>query len=246
MKNLLAWLATLGAIVIFLFSCFVAAADGQGAMLFIVTFPVLFFLLYLAIINTRKDQGAVQSIWKTGAFWFSRATLVVSAAFLVFAFVPGLNLFTTALIGGVSFAFEGVTGKSPYTWVRERNHISVKIAKALKQSNGQKLDMRDLSVSYQWDKVCFFGPYTTDEAAQKVLQLSYDWKLSANSKVGLSDGVNALVFLHTYNKGGVSYVVDLNRAEADFVKLSGQCILKENANFVKAAGQGAEFQFGVE
>ncbi len=241
MKTFLAWFAVLGAIALFLFSCFVAAADGQGAFLFIFTFPALFLLLVLAIALTRGGGG-----WKKGANWVSRVTLFVTLAFLIFAFIPGLNLFSKVVMDGVSFTFQSVTGKTPYAWVRARNHISVKIMEALKKSSGQELDLREVSASYQWDSVCFFGPYTTDEAAAKVLQLSYEWKLSDNSKVGLSDGVNALVFLFEYKSRGVAYVADISRSQADFAKLSGQCFSKEKARFVKVTGGGTEFQIATD
>ena len=102
--------------------------------------------------------------------------------------------------------------------------------------------MREMTASYRWDIVCLFGPYTTDVAAAKVLQLPYEWKLSDNSKVGLSDGVNALVFLYDDKNRGVSYVVDLSRSRADFAKISGHCFPKEKARFIKLGGSGTEFQ----
>lgn len=240
-KTLLAWLSLLGANALFLFSCFVAAADGQGAILFIFTFPALFSLLVLAIFLTRRGQTGDEGAWKKGAQWLSRATLVVTLAFLIFSFIPGLNLFSKAVMDGVSFVFQSATGKTPYAWVRARNHISVKIADALKDRGGQELDLREVSPSYRWDSVCFFGPYTTDLAAAKVLQLPFEWKLSDHSKVGLSDGVNALVFLFDYNGRGVSYVVDINRSQADFAKLSGRCFPKEKARFVRIASGSTEF-----
>lgn len=123
-KNILAWIAILGAIALFLFSCFVASVDGQGAILFIFTFPALFLLLLLAITLTKQGQEGSEVIWKKNARWVAKGTLAFTLAFLICAFIPGLKLFTHAVMKGFSIAFESVTGKSPYVWVRERNQAT--------------------------------------------------------------------------------------------------------------------------
>jgi hypothetical protein len=82
-----------------------------------------------------------------------------------------------------------------------------------------------LGVTFAWDRVCVFGPYTDRAKAASVLQL--DWNIEERSQIAMSDSVNALVFLY---QGKVNQVVDLKRGIADFKALD-RCFAREHTTF---------------
>ncbi|HEX4984564.1 MAG TPA: hypothetical protein VFV71_00700 [Burkholderiales bacterium] len=105
--------ALLAAAAVFLFCCFAAAADAQGATLFFLGAPVMLGLLVIALLlaDSAKARGAAAG---PALKWLSVAGLVFVAAFFVCAFVPQLKVFPGAVIGAVAKTYEAATGESPY------------------------------------------------------------------------------------------------------------------------------------
>ncbi|MCE0559376.1 MULTISPECIES: hypothetical protein [Motilimonas] len=87
------------------------------------------------------------------------------------------------------------------------------------------------AVNAKWDKVCFFGPYSTNATAKEVL--GFDWDLEANSRINLNDGITLAVF--TGDSSVVAYK-EISRY-TDFSQFSGECFRKENSEFEIKSGK---------
>lgn len=134
------------ALAAFLVGCVVAASDAQGAIFFIFVIPVVLGLLGYNIYWSRKNFKRVINVISISGFIFT-------TLFVVFAFVPGLNLFPATVVGFVARGFEAVTGKTPYAWTRERNDIVMHVNRDLKTP--EELNMSEYTVSKDWHRVCF-------------------------------------------------------------------------------------------
>ena len=100
--------ASVAALGIFVFSLIGAASDANGVLIFVITFPLIFALLAVALFLARKRGKA------RFAHRFSLGILAFTAAFLLSAFIPGLRLFPQAVMGGVVQGYQLVYGMSPY------------------------------------------------------------------------------------------------------------------------------------
>jgi hypothetical protein len=109
-------LALLASLALFLLSCYSAASDAQGAILFLFTLPLCALLCAAAWIVNRATKTRPAA--SNAVVWGARGGLTVLALFLASAFVAPLQFVPNALIGGVAAAFEAVTGLSPYAWER--------------------------------------------------------------------------------------------------------------------------------
>jgi hypothetical protein len=143
--------------------------------------------------------------------------------FFASAFIPGLQKLPEAWMTLTGKTFTWVTGKTPYAFFRERASFPKKLAEKLKDK--QEVVFSELGVTFAWDKVCIFGPYTNNEKAMSVTGLT--WSIEERSEISFSDSVNALVFLY---QGSVNHVVDLKRGIADFKELD-LCISRDKARF---------------
>ena len=113
-RRLAGWAALLACLALFVLSCFSAASDAQGAILFIFTLPLCALLCAAAwFINRATKARPAASI---AVVWGARGGLAVLALFLASVFVPPLQVVPDLMIGGVSRAFEAMTGLSPYAW----------------------------------------------------------------------------------------------------------------------------------
>lgn len=205
------------AVCAFVYACFVAASDAQGAvgLIFLLPIVIILFLISAMIAQKKKFKSArIASI----------AGVVFTGLFLIFSFIPGLSTLPVSIISGVSTGFEMVTGKSPYAWTRTKNDILFSLNSDLKKS---KFIMSQYETQNEWKKICFLGPYTIDEDGKKII--GFDIKLSNYSMVSTSDSVTSLLFV---NDSRLSYFIDYPRSMADFSKLSGQCFEKDSAVFV--------------
>jgi hypothetical protein len=81
-----------------------------------------------------------------------------------------------------------------------------------------------------WDRVCVFGPYSTDQDAFQTL--GFSWSLTDNSAVWQSDGVSLLVFARGNE---VVAAVDHPRRNGDFSTVADRCFSPEQAQFVRVA-----------
>jgi len=200
----------------FVFSCFAAASDGQGAIVFLLSVPLSLLLLALGLfLAIRKPvPGSVRIL---------AAVLCAEGAFLllflVSAVTPPLGSFADGTMGVVSGGFEALTGLRPYAWVRRNQELAGRIERGVSDAPGG-VSAELLSPGKEWERLCFFGPYTDDAAAAKTLGF-----LSATmqrSRVRGSDAYTALVYLG--KDGSVLELVDVKRSSLDFSPLSGSCL----------------------
>jgi hypothetical protein len=82
------------------------------------------------------------------------------------------------------------------------------------------VDMRNIAGD-EWEKVCFFGPYTLN--AKDVLGL--DWELSTHAPIS-DDMIDTIVFASSTEV--IRYVISPGRS---FRGLAGRCFPKQNALF---------------
>ena len=223
----LALAADAAAVALFLFCCFAAASDAQGAFVFLFLGPVIAGVLAVAFFVLKRT--ALPGRAAAWAFRLSGALAFFFAAFFACSLIPPLRAFPGAAVGAVARAFEAVAGKSPYQWVRDRDDMAAMIARDLSRGGGRELDFSRFQTAKSWSRLCVFGPYTDSAAARAVLGL--DWDIQAYSKIAESDGIDALVFLDDKK---VAYVTDLPRSSADFAKLSRTCFPRREAVFERS------------
>jgi hypothetical protein len=134
----------------------------------------------------------------------------------------------------VGRVFTYATGKTPYVYFKDRASFPNKLTDALKENN--RIVLSNLDVTFAWDKVCIFGPYTNNEKAKTILQM--DWNVEDRSEIHYSDSINALVFIY---QGKVNNVVDLRRGIADFRSVD-LCLSREQTAFdVELDGNGIKY-----
>lgn len=106
----LAWLAAAAA---FVFSCFAAASDVQGAYVFFLLGPVTLLLFAVAHFTARLAR-TLRPVLSRAVSWASLGGLVFVVAFFVSAFVGPLSAFPEGVIDAVSAGYEAITGETPY------------------------------------------------------------------------------------------------------------------------------------
>lgn len=236
-KDRLVWMAGALALMIsaaiFLFSCFVTASDGQGAMVFILAIPLIGVMLGLNLVWLKPISKPI--------YGASLGGLVFLGLFFFGAFIPGVRLIPETVIGGVAVGFEKVTGFSPYVWVRSSNDIGKLLDKELLRTQGKSIDFSAIRTRRAWIRLCVFGPYATAQDAKAAL--GFAWDLDAESQVRMSDGFDALVLID--EKPGatpsVVYAQDYSRARADLASLSGRCFARSEAKFERREGASPVF-----
>lgn len=200
----------------FIFSCIAAASDAQGAVVFLLSVPFSLLLLTLGLFFAvrkpvpRSGRVLAAILGAEGAFLL---------LFLVSAVTPPLGSFAAAAMSVVSKGFTAVTGLSPYAWARRNQELAGRIERGLGEAP-EVISAELLSPGKDWERLCFFGPYTDDAAAAKTLGF-----LSATmerSRVRDSDAFTALVYLG--KDGSVLELVDVRRSSLDFTPLSGSCL----------------------
>jgi hypothetical protein len=224
---LIAWLLAFG---LFVFACFVAASDAQGALVFIFLGPVALLLFGIAWLIARLALRSHARLSRALS-WSSIAGLAFVAAFFVSAFIPPLRAFPEGVIGGVAAGYKAVTGETPYAAAHKGHDVKGLIRGELARTQGARLDLSRLATARPWDRVCVFGPHTDNAAARAVLGFG-NWDIETYSRIATSDAIAALVFIDGRR---VSYVVEQPRAEADFAKLTRRCFARAAAVFERAA-----------
>lgn len=176
-------------------------------------------LLSFAVLLGRRVQAQSQFRVEHAPQLFALFLII----FFVAAFIPGLRKGPEEFIGLVNKAFTFATGKTPYAFFKDRASFSNKLSQGIK--NKKEIIFSDLDVTFAWDAVCIFGPYTDNQKAKSVLQMN--WDIEERSKIRDSDSINALVFLY---QGQVNQVVDLSRGLADFKDVD-MCLARHKATF---------------
>ncbi len=214
---------TLLTLLIFLASCVITLTDGQGALVFVLSIPTMSTLLFCALLLSRRIKASTHSTWRMD--YFPKIVSALLMAFFISLLVPGLQKLPDTFMDLVGTTFTYATGATPYAFFKERASFPNKLSAQLKTENQKAIIFADLGVTFAWDRVCIFGPYTNNEKAQSVLHMN--WNIEERSEIHFSDSVNALVFLY---QGSVNQVVDLKRGIADFKDLD-ICLTRNQANF---------------
>lgn len=216
-------LLTLLTLIIFLASCVITLTDGQGALVFVVSIPAMSILLLCALMLSRKLKANNHSRWRID--YFPKIVSAFLIAFFVSLFIPALRKLPDTVMNLVRTTFTYATGATPYAFLKERASFPTKLSAQLQKENQKTIPFSDLDVTFAWDTVCIFGPYTNNAKAKSVLNMN--WNIEERSQIHVSDSVNALVFLY---QGSVNQVVDLKRGITDFTDLD-MCLNRNQANF---------------
>lgn len=218
-KSVLPLLLIIISIILFLGSCFITATDGQGGIVFIFSLPIMIFLLAFARLQTKKNN---QKFVTT----FIHSFFIFLALFFGSLFLGRFSVIPSIVIGGVSKVFEHFSGKTPYKWARDRNDMMKAITEKMNK-NALELNLSEIKLVYNWDKVCFFGPYSDEKFVNKTI--GFEWPLKLYSKISESDSINLILFIE--DNRSVSYAINFPRGQAEFVELSGKCFKTLEARF---------------
>jgi len=88
------------------------------------------------------------------------------------------------------------------------------------------------ATSLKFDKVCIFGPYSSNADASEIL--GFDWNMEIRTGISSSDSENIIVF--TKNKKVIEYVAH-PRNKNDFHKLNRKCFSYEFSTIRKDTAQ---------
>lgn len=214
---------TLLTLLIFLASCVITLTDGQGALVFVFSIPAMSILLFCALMLSRRIKASPHSTWRMD--YLPKIVSALLMAFFMSLLVPGLRKLPDTFMDLVGTTFTYATGATPYAFFKERASFPNKLSVQLQKENQKAIIFSDLDVTFAWDRVCIFGPYTNNAKARSVLHMN--WNIEERSEIHFSDSVNALVFSY---QGRVNQVVDLKRGIADFKDLD-ICLSRNQANF---------------
>lgn len=199
---------------LFLFSCLVLPTDAQGVFIFIFTLPIM-FLLWAAVAllcGHRGERTPARRILR-----INHAFMIFVGLFFVSAPIPGLQLIPMKTVEWSSTVFQQLAGTNFKTWYRSHFSNEYRLEQELVKSGGQASNLRD-TFKFDWDEVCVFTPYTSDDEASTVL--GSPLKLSAKSTIANDDSFNAVVLFK--NKSPVE-VFHLSRARFEFSEKSSRC-----------------------
>lgn len=100
------------------------------------------------------------------------------------------------------------------------------------RSGRRSLDLAR-AVPQPWERVCFLGPYVSDEMAREIL--GFEWEPEMVSMVQQNDGIILLVFVGANNQ--VEAFSNQWRRMTDFAAVSHRCFPRSQARFVSADGR---------
>ncbi len=107
--------------------------------------------------------------------------------------------------------------------------ISDKIKDQVRAKSSASLDLT-LVGPEGWERVCIFGPYTTNELVET--DLGFKWNADSESSISVSDGINLIVF--TRGKEVVGFA-EHRRRDGDFVSDENRCTLRNNAKLTRSS-----------
>jgi hypothetical protein len=194
---------------LFVASMLVAAMDAQGAIAYLLSLPLCAILLWTAHRLSRKQLVPRTLILAESAFL---------AAFVMSVFVPPLRAFANFMVSGAAAGFESLVGLSPYAWAKQRNPEAAQLKEQLQKARTE-VSLAQVSVFANWNRLCIFGPYSTEDDAARAL--GYRSATLEQSRVRNSNAVSALVFV---NDSGTLGIIDVDRSLVDFAQLSQICL----------------------
>ena len=109
--------------------------------------------------------------------------------------------------------------------------ISSNIYKQIKFSNPKIIDFSKL-IPIKFDKVCFFGPYSTNIHTEKIL--GFYWDIESKTKIHMNDSINVITFIRD-NK--VIEYTEHSRSKGDFWRLSNKCFKYNNSKIILISGR---------
>jgi hypothetical protein len=207
------WMTVIVSAAIFLAAVLISAMDAQGAIVFLFAFPACFVLLAIGYSFSKRRPSGRRAVLTAAAF----LSLFIGAYF-----VPPLRFFPQSVTNGVTFVFEKLAGTSPYAWSKQNGPMPTHLRDNLKTTAAQ-VTLEQMSAVPNWNRICVFGPYSTEEDAAKVL--GYFSATLEQSRVESDDSVSALVF--TNDKGTLA-VIDVPRSTLDFAPLSQTCVTSKD------------------
>lgn len=104
---------------LFIFSCYIAASDAQGAIIFLFTLPMMFLMSSLGFVWMKE-----KNLMKFKNIFMGYILYLV--LFVLTAFLPRPFSLPSYSIRAVSKSFESLTGETPF--VRERRIQREKVA----------------------------------------------------------------------------------------------------------------------
>jgi hypothetical protein len=114
--------------------------------------------------------------------------------------------------------------------------ISQQLTAEFDASTSAPVDLAKIGPS-TWEKVCVLGPYTTNEAAEKIL--GFKWDVEQRSSIAKNDNINLLVFV----KGReVLAYAEHPRNKGDFLKLHSKCLSRKQSTLLRRSNSGGEVQ----
>jgi len=99
-------------------------------------------------------------------------------------------------------------------------------------SNSATVDLAAVGPS-SWERVCFFGPYSTNQRVEKIL--GFQWDAEGKSSIARNDGINLLVFVR--HQEVVAYT-EHPRNKGDVVSLSSRCLSRSSAVLTRQVESG--------
>lgn len=125
-KQLLALLLTFIAIMVFIISCAITLSDGQGALVFIFTIPLMTVLLFIAVrIIGEKKLGS--SFIRLD--FFPKLVAGFLILFFISSFIPTARVFPDFIMKTVEKMFVVATGKTPYVFFKDRSSLASRLKK---------------------------------------------------------------------------------------------------------------------
>lgn len=111
-------------------------------------------------------------------------------------------------------------------WQRGDPAISTALDKLLQAPSSTVVVNLGLIGPVGWQRMCVFGPYTTNEQVRR--KLGFEWDAERYSDIKTSDGINLLVFV---KNGKVAAFTEHPRKDTDFSPLSQGCHVRHQATF---------------
>ena len=216
MKIILACLLQFSALILFLGSCWIAASDAQGGIVFILALPLAAALLAGSSVLAGRGN------WLR---YLAYGLLSYLALFFLGAFLPFVSLVNSATMDAVVFVSRKVTGQTPYQATHAKHDVRKMLEAELERTGKSEIDFANIRTGWDWHRVCIFGPYTTNTAAAETLGFK-GWDMEKYSQIAVSDSVQIFAFVDS-KEGVVRYSAELTRAQGDFAALGGKCFGKE-------------------
>jgi len=110
--------------------------------------------------------------------------------------------------------------------------ISVNIAAQFRDSGGETVDLGK-AYEAEWDRVCVFGPGSSNGMVKKAL--GFEWDADNKTAIRGNDGIPLLLFVRA--KEVVAHA-EHPRNHGDFANLSEQCFPPERARFYQRRKSG--------